>query len=163
MGGQNCEGQTGLRSAYRNWPTTTHHFDCSQHPKVEVRVHAAQYCKPPCKMLAASGQIAASCPQAFRRRRVRYSRVIPTLGAKLKESSMPLVQVKVIKGVFDSSQKQDMISQLTETMVGIEGEALRGVTWVTIEEVESGDWGIGGNAIPAQYVKDLKKTPAVTR
>jgi 4-oxalocrotonate tautomerase len=57
------------------------------------------------------------------------------------------VQVKIIKGVFDTGQKQDMISQLTETMVGIEGEALRGVTWVTIEEVESGDWGIGGNAI----------------
>jgi len=70
---------------------------------------------------------------------------------------MPLVQVKVIKGVFDSSQKQDMISQLTETMVNIEGEALRGVTWVTIDEVESGDWGIGGNAITAQYVKDFKR------
>jgi 4-oxalocrotonate tautomerase len=80
-----------------------------------------------------------------------------------KGGVMPLVQVKVIKGVFDSSQKKEMISQLTETMVGIEGEALRGVTWVTIDEVESGDWGIGGNAITAQYVKDLQKTPAVTR
>jgi 4-oxalocrotonate tautomerase len=76
---------------------------------------------------------------------------------------MPLVQVKVIKGVFDGSQKRDMISQLTETMVGIEGEALRGVTWVTIEEVESGDWGIGGNAVTAEYVKGLQKEPAVTR
>ncbi len=80
-----------------------------------------------------------------------------------KEDIVPFVQVKVIKGVFDSSQKQEMISQLTETMVSIEGEALRGVTWVTIDEVESGDWGIGGNAITAQYVKDLQKTPAVAR
>jgi 4-oxalocrotonate tautomerase len=79
-----------------------------------------------------------------------------------REDVMPLVQVKVIKGVFDGNQKKEMISQLTETMVGIEGEALRGVTWVTIDEVESGDWGIGGNAITAQYVKDLQKTPAVT-
>jgi 4-oxalocrotonate tautomerase len=85
----------------------------------------------------------------------------PNPGAK--EDIMPLVQVKVIKGVFDSSQKQEMIAQLTETMVSIEGEALRGVTWVTIDEVESGDWGIGGNAITAQYVKDLQKTPAVAR
>jgi 4-oxalocrotonate tautomerase len=83
--------------------------------------------------------------------------------AKTKEAVMPLVQVKVIKGVFDSNQKQDMISQLTETMVNIEGEALRGVTWVTIDEVESGDWGIGGNAITAQYVKDLQKAPAAAR
>jgi 4-oxalocrotonate tautomerase len=85
------------------------------------------------------------------------------IGRKMKEGVMPLVQVKVIKGVFDSSQKKEMISQLTETMVNIEGEALRGVTWVTIEEVESGDWGIGGNAVTAQYVKDLQKTPAVSR
>src|ERR1700677_4148168 len=83
--------------------------------------------------------------------------------AKSKGGAMPLVQVKVIKGVFDSSQKKEMISQLTETMVSIEGEALRGVTWVTIDEVESGDWGIGGNAITSQYVKDLQKAPAVAR
>jgi 4-oxalocrotonate tautomerase len=80
--------------------------------------------------------------------------------AQEKEASVPLVQVKVIKGVFDAGQKQDMISQLTETMVGIEGEALRGVTWVTIEEVESGDWGIGGNAITAEYVQGLQRSPA---
>lgn len=73
---------------------------------------------------------------------------------------MPLVEVKLIKGVFDASQKREMITQLTETMVGIEGEALRGVTWVTIDEVESGDWGIGGNTITAEYVKGLQRTPA---
>jgi 4-oxalocrotonate tautomerase len=76
---------------------------------------------------------------------------------------MPLVEVKLIKGVFDASQKREMISQLTETMVGIEGEALRGVTWVTIDEVESGDWGIGGNSITAEYVKGLQKSPAGAR
>ncbi len=76
---------------------------------------------------------------------------------------MPFVEVKVIKGVFDSQQKQEMISQLTETMVGIEGEALRGVTFVTIDEVESGDWGIGGNAVTAEYVRSLQGQPATTR
>ncbi len=75
---------------------------------------------------------------------------------------MPLVQVKVIKGVFDSSQKQEMLTQLTETMVGIEGEGLRGATLVTVEEVESGDWGIGGNAITAEYARSLQKQPAPT-
>jgi 4-oxalocrotonate tautomerase len=76
---------------------------------------------------------------------------------------MPLVEVKLIKGVFDAGQKKEMISQLTETMVNIEGEALRGVTWVTIAEVESGDWGIGGNSITAEYVKGLQKSPASVR
>jgi 4-oxalocrotonate tautomerase len=49
-----------------------------------------------------------------------------------------------------------MISKLTETMVGIEGESMRGVTWVTIDEVESGDWGIGGQSITAEYLKELQ-------
>jgi 4-oxalocrotonate tautomerase len=43
-------------------------------------------------------------------------------------------------------------------MVGIEGEALRPVTWVIVEEVESGDWGIGGRAMTARDVKDLQAT-----
>jgi 4-oxalocrotonate tautomerase len=69
---------------------------------------------------------------------------------------MPFVNVKLIKGVFSPDEKQQMISKLTETMVGIEGEAMRPVTWVTIEEVESGSWGIGGNALTTQDVKDLQ-------
>jgi 4-oxalocrotonate tautomerase len=76
---------------------------------------------------------------------------------------MPLVQVKVIKGVFDSEQKREIISRVTDTMVGIEGESLRGVTWVTVEEVESGDWGIGGRALATQDVKDLQGAPATAR
>lgn len=69
---------------------------------------------------------------------------------------MPLVNVKVIKGVFDTEQKQTMISKLTDAMVDIEGEGLRGVTWVTIEEVEGGDWGIGGQALQASDVRQLQ-------
>lgn len=69
---------------------------------------------------------------------------------------MPFVNVKVIKGVFSPEEKQQMISKLTDTMVGIEGEPMRGVTWVTVDEVESGSWGIGGQAITAEYVKELQ-------
>jgi 4-oxalocrotonate tautomerase len=68
---------------------------------------------------------------------------------------VPFVNVKVIKGVFDTDQKQEMIHKLTETMVGIEGEAMRQLTWVTIDEVESGEWGIGGKALTTQDVRDL--------
>jgi 4-oxalocrotonate tautomerase len=45
-------------------------------------------------------------------------------------------------------------------MVEIEGEAMRPVTWVTIEEVESGDWGIGGKALTTQDVRDLQRATA---
>ena len=68
---------------------------------------------------------------------------------------MPLLNVKLIEGVFTSAQKQEMIRKLTDTMVTIEGENLRSVTWVVIEEVKSGDWGIGGNPLTIQDVKAL--------
>jgi 4-oxalocrotonate tautomerase len=60
---------------------------------------------------------------------------------------MPLIQVKLIEGVFDATEKEAIIEKLTDAMVSVEGESMRPVTWVTIEEVTSGDWGIGGKAL----------------
>jgi 4-oxalocrotonate tautomerase len=68
---------------------------------------------------------------------------------------MPLVQVKVIEGVFSEAQKQEMIRKLTDAMVSIEGENMRAVTWVVVEEIKSGDWGIGGKALTTADVKAL--------
>ena len=68
---------------------------------------------------------------------------------------MPLVNVKVIEGVFSAAQKQEMVRKLTETMVSIEGENMRPVTWVVIEDVKSGDWSIGGKPMTTEDVKAL--------
>jgi 4-oxalocrotonate tautomerase len=68
---------------------------------------------------------------------------------------MPWVQVKLIEDVFTEAQKREMIRKLTDTMVSIEGENLRPVTWVTVEEVKSGHWGIGGKPLTADDVKAL--------
>lgn len=68
---------------------------------------------------------------------------------------MPLVNVKVIEGVFSDSQKREMVKKLTDAMVSIEGENMRQVTWVVIEEVKSGDWGIGGTPLTTEDVKAL--------
>jgi 4-oxalocrotonate tautomerase len=68
---------------------------------------------------------------------------------------MPLINVKVIEGVFDDDQKSAMIEKLTDTMVEIEGENMRGVTWVVIDEVNSGEWGIGGQALTTEAVRAL--------
>ena len=73
---------------------------------------------------------------------------------------MPLVQVKVIEGVFSGAQKQDMIRRLTDAMVAVEGDAMRGVTSVMIEEVRSGDWGIGGNALTTEDVQAIQAAGA---
>ena len=66
---------------------------------------------------------------------------------------MPLLTVRLIEGVFTSSQKQDMIRKLTDTMVAIEGENLRPATVVVVEEIKSGDWGIAGNPLTTSDVK----------
>ena len=73
---------------------------------------------------------------------------------------MPLVNVKVIEGVFRDDQKQEMIEKLTDAMVEIEGENMRGVTWVVVEEVKSGNWGMGGKALTTADVAALAaRTP----
>lgn len=68
---------------------------------------------------------------------------------------MPLVNVKVIEGVFSPAQKQEIVRRLTDAMVTIEGENLRGVTWVVVEEVASGAWGVGGKPLTTGAVKAL--------
>lgn len=76
---------------------------------------------------------------------------------------MPTVQIKLIKGVMTKEQKREMLTKVTDTMVSIEGENLREYTLVTIEEVESGDWAVGGKPLEADFVKQIaagKKTAA---
>ncbi len=68
---------------------------------------------------------------------------------------MPLVTIDVIKDVFTPRQKQDLIRKVTDAMVAVEGEALRGVTWVRVQEIQEGDWAIGGKTLTANDVLAL--------
>lgn len=65
---------------------------------------------------------------------------------------MPLVTIDVIKDVFTPNQKQALIEKVTEAMIAVEGESFRPVTWVKINEVEQGDWAIGGKRLRASDV-----------
>jgi 4-oxalocrotonate tautomerase len=87
-------------------------------------------------------------------RRRRWGKESQSIQSKGDEV-MPLVTVKVIEGVFTDSQKRDMVRKLTDAMVSIEGENMRQVTWVMIEEVKSGDLGIGGTPLTTEDVKAL--------
>ncbi|HTO76883.1 MAG TPA: tautomerase family protein [Thermoanaerobaculia bacterium] len=69
---------------------------------------------------------------------------------------MPLVDIQLIEGVFNEAQKRQMIENVTEAMVGVEGEALRGVTWVRVLEVSSGEWAIGGKPLTTSDLKALR-------
>jgi 4-oxalocrotonate tautomerase len=73
---------------------------------------------------------------------------------------MPVVTIDVIKDVFTPDQKQDMIQKVTNAMVAVEGEALRGVTWVRVQEIQQGDWGIGGQTLKASDVRAMARQGA---
>ncbi len=65
---------------------------------------------------------------------------------------MPLVTIDVIKNVFTPSQKAELIAKVTDAMIAVEGESMRPVTWVRINEFEQGDWAIGGKRLEATDV-----------
>ena len=69
---------------------------------------------------------------------------------------MPLIEVKLIEEVFTPAQKKEIITKLTDAMVAIEGENLRPFTVVTVEEVRSGDWGVGGKSLTTSDVRALQ-------
>ena len=75
---------------------------------------------------------------------------------------MPLIDVHVIKNVFNADQKKEIIEKITNTMVEIEGETLRNVTWVRIRETNEGDWAKAGNVamFTLHYQTDCFKTLA---
>ncbi|MEN6452562.1 MAG: tautomerase family protein [Thermoguttaceae bacterium] len=69
---------------------------------------------------------------------------------------MPLATIKVLEGVFSGDEKQRMIEKVSEAMIAIEGEKLREKTVVLLEEVKSGDWGIGGKTLTTHNVNQLR-------
>ena len=71
---------------------------------------------------------------------------------------MPLVDIQLIKGVFTPDQKKVMIQKVTDAMVSVEGETMRPVTWVRVQEIESGEWAIGGKPLTAADVKAMTAT-----
>ena len=76
---------------------------------------------------------------------------------------MPFVSIKLIEGAFTNEQKQQMIDRVTDAMLSIEGENMRPVTWVVIDDnVKSGDWGIGGQGLTVEAVHAVQqgKVPA---
>jgi 4-oxalocrotonate tautomerase len=97
------------------------------------------------------------CPLKVLAGRIAHIAGIPRFKRGLHEGvkAMPQIDVHLIKGVFNAEQKKQIIHKLTDAMVSIEGENMRGVTWVKIFEVNSGEWGIGGQPLTTEAVKDL--------
>lgn len=73
---------------------------------------------------------------------------------------MPLVQIKGVGDYLTLQQKQEIIRKVTDAVVSVEGEGLRPVTWVIIEDVPSGAWGVGGQPVTADALRQMAKGSA---
>jgi 4-oxalocrotonate tautomerase len=73
---------------------------------------------------------------------------------------MPLVTIEVIRDVFTPDQKRDLIERVTDAVVAVEGEALRDLTWVRVQEIQQGDWGVGGRTLTAADVRAIAEQRA---
>jgi 4-oxalocrotonate tautomerase len=77
---------------------------------------------------------------------------------------MPIINVKLVENAFDSNQKRELVSKITDSVESIY-PGLRDVTFVTIDDIKEGEWGIGGQAITSEKVaahakKNLEGQPA---
>lgn len=68
---------------------------------------------------------------------------------------MPLVQIKGVAGYLSADEKQTLIKRVTDAVVSVEGEALRQVTWVIVEDVASGAWGVGGDIVSTEGLRKM--------
>ena len=68
---------------------------------------------------------------------------------------MPLVEVKVFKDELSRAQSKQLIGMITDAVTEVTSDKLRGVTWVIIDEVEDGQWGVGGDALGLGDVKKI--------
>lgn len=75
---------------------------------------------------------------------------------------MPIINVKLVAGAFNSERKRDLLPKLTDAVEAVY-PGLRDVTFITIEEVAEGDWGIGGQAITADKVAAHARQASNTR
>jgi 4-oxalocrotonate tautomerase len=65
---------------------------------------------------------------------------------------MSIADIHLVEGVFSATQKDQIIKDITDTLVKHEGEAARNTTLVIIREVKSGDWGRGGVGLTADAI-----------
>jgi 4-oxalocrotonate tautomerase family enzyme len=68
---------------------------------------------------------------------------------------MPLVTVQVHEGQLNPEQKARMIALVSEAAIEGEGlgEAGRATTWVQIQELPAGSFGVGGQVVTWEHLR----------
>ncbi|MBL4711222.1 MAG: tautomerase family protein [Gammaproteobacteria bacterium] len=68
---------------------------------------------------------------------------------------MPLIEIKVFEDELNQMQTHDLVNKITDAVTDVTSEKLRNMTWITISEIKSGHWGVGGKTLGLDDVKNL--------
>ena len=66
---------------------------------------------------------------------------------------------QLLRRRFTADESARLLGAVTDAVVGFTGERIRPNTWVVVREVNSGQWGIGGNALGLAEVRALQAEP----
>ena len=72
---------------------------------------------------------------------------------------MPFIAIKVFEKELSAAQTASLIHDVTEAVMPFVGDGLRDSTWVVVEEVKSGAWGIGGKTFRLDDVRAVQAKP----
>jgi 4-oxalocrotonate tautomerase len=70
-----------------------------------------------------------------------------------KEDTMPYVNIKVIKDNVTAEQKEKLIQGATQLLFDVLGKKPQ-TTYVVIDEVDTDNWGVGGETITAMRKRE---------
>ncbi|HLO00167.1 MAG TPA: 4-oxalocrotonate tautomerase family protein [Pyrinomonadaceae bacterium] len=71
---------------------------------------------------------------------------------------MPIITVKVLAGELTGGQTAELIHDITEATIPYVGEVVRENTWVLVEEIKSGSWGIGGKEFGLSDLRRIQQS-----
>jgi len=74
---------------------------------------------------------------------------------------IPLVEIKVFEDELSQTESQELIQTVTDVIVSFAGENLRQATWVVVQEVKSGNWGVGGKALGLEDVRAIQEPQGI--
>lgn len=70
---------------------------------------------------------------------------------------MPVVQIKGVESYLSLEQQQEPIRRVTNAVIAVEGESLRPVTWVLVEDVPSGACGVAGQPVSTDAMRHMSE------
>lgn len=73
---------------------------------------------------------------------------------------MPLIRINVLQGALSEEKKKEMISRVSEVVAEIEArpypkEKLLPNVWCVIDEVPPAQWGVGGQPLSLELLKEM--------